>query len=291
MQYARCTVDNKVWEASHFEAIPKEQLEIKRRSLICEQCGEFAWFRKESSHGHPAHFCAHHKDDCGLRVEYIVVDDHRDEATVADNTVGSSDAIIVQLDQERGDTIDVTEVKEPPAPGVGEGGKRHVLKGEGFTFAQHFTLRKILFRLVQSPDFQNSNKQIAIYRNKEEVFVRGGVQSVVSNFADISSHLHDNQSMLFWGPIASAGKTKDGKLWLNSSEKHQSASISIFPDIVEDFLRIFKIDDLEDLAGAHVLVAGNCYISRSTGKPVIWCASPKYIVLRRYRDEKLRVEL
>ena len=291
MQYARCTVDNKVWEASDFENLPEGQLDHKRRSLLCVECGEFAWFRKESSHGHPAHFCAHHNEDCGLRVEYALIDGNRDDLTDSDNIIGSNDAIIVQLDQERGDNVDVSEVKEPPALGGGEGGRRHVLKEKGVAFAQHFSLRKILLRLVQSPTFRDSNKQVAIYRNKDDVLIRGAVRDVISSFANISPERHDDQTMLFWGPIASAGTTDDGKLWLNSSDRHQSVSVSIFPNIVKYFLKVFKINDLEELAGSHVLVAGRCYISKSTGKPIIWCGSPKYIVLRRYRDGKLKADL
>lgn len=290
MQYARCINDNQVWEAVKFAALPIEMLETKRRNLICAQCGEFAWFRKESSHGHPAHFCAHHSDNCDLKVEYVVVDDQRNDATLAENEVAAGDEIIVLLGEERGGSVDVSEVLRPPTLGQGEGGRTFVLRGKERESAQHFTLRRILLRLVQSQDFRASSRSIVFYKNKEEVLIQGQVRNIVASFADIEFDQHNDRLMLFWGPIASAGITIDGKLWLNSSDRNQGASVAIFPDIVGDFLSSFGIEDLDELAGAHVLVAGKCYFA-STGKPVIWCGSPKYIVVRRYRDERLQANI
>lgn len=290
MQYARCTDDGQVWEAAGFAALPVSELESKRRNLVCVQCGEFAWFRKESTHGHPAHFCAHHTDNCDLRVEYIVVDEGRHDATTVEGEVAAGTAIIVRLDQEVGGQVDVTEVQPPPTPGQGEGGRTFIVRGAERESSQHFTLRRILLRLVQSPDFRTSDRQIAFYRNEEEVLIRGSVRDIVTSFTDITRETHNDRMMLYWGPIASAGKTPDEKLWLNSSDRYQGVSVAIFQDIVEEFLAVFGIDDLDDLAGAHVLVAGKCYFT-STGKPVIWCGSPKYIVVRRYRDERLQAEL
>ena len=241
-------------------------------------------------HGHPAHFCAHHNDDCDLRVEYVVVDESRSDATLAESEVAAGDAIIVRLDQERGDQIDVTEVQPPPKPGQGEGGRSFVVRGAGRESFQHFTLRKILLRLVQSPAFCTSDRQIVFYRNEEDVLIRGSVRDIVTSFTDISRERHNDRVVLFWGPIASAGRSPDGKLWLNSSDRYQGASVAIFQDIVDEFLAVFSIDDLDELAGAHVLVAGKCYFA-ATGKPVIWCGSAKYIVVRRYRDERLQAEL
>lgn len=287
MLYARCTDDNQVWEAEHFAALSAGELESKRRNLICVQCGEFAWFRKESSHGRPAHFCAHHTDSCDLRIDYVVVGDPRNDATLAEGEVAAGDAIIVRLDQENGGRVDVTPVQPSPVPGQGSGGRAFIVRGGNRESEQHFTLRKILLRLVQSPSFRTSNQNIVFYRNENEVLVDGVVRETVTSFADIARELHDDRLMFFWGPIASAGRTQDGKLWLNSSDRNQGVSVAIFQDIVDEFLSVFGIEDFDELAGAHVLVAGRCNFTR-TGKPVIWCGSPKYIVVRRYKDERLQ---
>lgn len=290
MQYARCTTDDQVWEASKFAALADAELEAKRRNLICEQCREFAWFRRDSVHGHPAHFCAHHLDDCSLKVNYILVDDQRNDATLAEGEVAAGDDIIVQLDKEDGGSVDVTEVMQPPKPGEGAGGRTFVIPGPGRESSQHFTMRRILLRLVQSPEFRDSARKIVLYRKDNDVLVSGIVRDVVTSFADIDRDMHNDRMMLFWGPIASAGRTADGKLWLNSSERNQGASIAIFEDIADEFLKLFGVEDLDDLAGAHALVAAKGYIA-GTGKPVLWCGSPKFIVVRRYRDERLQALL
>lgn len=284
MQYANCKDDGKVWEASRFSQLPSAELEAKRRSLECVECKQFAWFRKESTHGHPAHFCAHHAENCTLRVEYIVVDGNRSDATQEENQVDAGDAIIVRLDKEQGQEVDVKEVQPAGDPGEGAGGTRYVAGVASRESAQHFTLRRILYRLVQSPNFRESQSKIALYRNEAEVLIAGPVADVVFNFADITRERHHEQLMLYWGPIASAGRTQDGKIWLNSSQENKSASIAIFQDVAQEFLDAFQIDDLEELAGAHVLVAARCVVAES-GKPVIWCGSVKNIVIRRYREQ------
>jgi hypothetical protein len=81
------------------------------------------------------------------------------------------------------------------------------------------------------------------------------------------------------------------KIWLNSSTSYHSASVAIFDDVADDFVEHYHIEDFEDLAGAYVLVAGKCYFTGDgEGKPVIWCGTPKYIALRKYRAEYLKAE-
>jgi hypothetical protein len=290
MQYAQCTSDNRTWEAMDFSRLPIFELEDKRKNLICKECGEFAWFRKESRHGHPAHFCAHHNESCSLRIEYIV-DGQRNETTLTESEITSGNSIVVFLNKEKGNEIDVVEVQSSPAYGYGEGGRSFILHGSEKESAEHATLRKILLRLVQSPDFSFSNKQLTLYKNEQEILINGLVRDVIVNFENIKFDQHDERTMLFWGPIASSGKTPDNKLWLNSSDRYQGVSIAIVEDIVGEFYKTFHIEDLDDLAGSYVLVAGKCYVSPSTKKPVIWCTSPKNIIVRRYKSENLQAQL
>lgn len=289
MQHARCAIDGLVWEAGSFADLPASELDAKRRSLSCVQCDEFAWFRKESTHGHPAHFCAHHQDDCDLKVNYVVVDDRLGEAQSAEEEVDAGDDIVVRLDQERGSAVDVSEVQAPPLPGTGGGGRTFAIPGQGRESAQHFTLRRILLRLIQSPDFRASRRQLALYRDETTTLVRGEVRDVVAAFDEVNP-AHNGLTQLFWGPIATAGRTADGKVWLNSSDRYQGVSVAVFQDIVEEFLNTFNIANLDDLEGAHVLVAAKCYVA-NTGKIILYCSSPKNIVVRRYRDARLQAEL
>ncbi|MFZ6864686.1 hypothetical protein ACO0K7_18845 [Undibacterium sp. Ji67W] len=288
MQFARTLSDGKTWEAFTFSKLPTSDLEEKRKNLACAECGEFAWFRKESLHGHPAHFCAHHKDDCSLKVNYVVIDDPRNEGTNFLDQITAGNNIVIDLDKEKGGEVDVSNVQPHPT-GTGEGGGTRFVSGRNFgESAQHFTLRRILHRLVQSPAFRLAEDQIIFKKNEDDILLSGKVKDVVVEFSDINKNLHHEQLLLYWGPIASAGYTADGRLWLNSSANRQSASIMIFTDILTDFLSLFKITDAtEDLLGAHVLILGRCYYSAGSNKPVIRCTHPKYILVRRYRDDRL----
>jgi hypothetical protein len=126
MQYARSIDDGEIWEASKFSLLSIIEIESKRRNLICAECEELAWYRKESAHGHPPHFCAHHKEDCGLKVQYAVIDDTRQDGTDAVDQVADGDAIIVKLDEEQGGTVEVAEVPHAPDGTGGSGGTRFV---------------------------------------------------------------------------------------------------------------------------------------------------------------------
>jgi len=290
MQYARCTTDGEVWEALPFSELVPAVLDEKRLNLVCEECGEFAWFRKESSHGHPAHFCARHDAECNLKVDYVVSDDQRDDATAEEDEVSSGDTIIVRLDEETGGDVEVAEVQKPPEEGQGVGGRTFIIKGKNRESSQQFTLRKILLRLVQSPNFSESSSELVFYKNAEEVLIRGQVKNIITSFKDIGENTHDDAHRFYWGPIASAKKSDDGKIWLNSGRSYSSVSVAIFEDIADEFLDLFNVDDLEDLAGAYILVAGRCISTgRGRGKPVIWCGTSKYIFVRKYRAASLQV--
>ena len=290
MQYAFCHIDQRVWEASEFSRLPAEEIAEKRNSLSCVECNALGWYRRESTHGHPAHFCAHHEPTCELKAEYVVVDDDQGDGLEAVDQIKSSGEIVVRLDKEQGGEIDVLP---PPntVPGgeVESGGRTHVIRGDDRYSSQEFTLKRILHRLVQSPDFRQSHAKVTFYRPENEPYIQGRVCDVTWAFSEISRADVDT-AKFFCGPITSAGRTADGKIWLNSSPRYQSVSVAIFGDIAEDFLEAFKIKDLDDLAGAHVLVSGRCMYTGERGiKPIIWCGALHQIVIRRYRAANLQV--
>lgn len=282
MEYAREVADGRVWEALEFSRLPELDIETKRRALECAECSEFAWFRAESRNGHPPHFCSHHAEDCGLKVRYEVVGDAlpagQDEAQI-----DAGDSIIVRLDLEEARQIDVLTPAAGQNEGQGRDGVRHVGVGGRQLANQHFSLRRILYRLVQSPGFRQARSRITLYRNENEVLIDGPADEVVCSFDQLTKEKNHDKLMLYWGAIASAGRTPDGKLWLNASLVRGGVSVAIYEDIAQQFLDAFEIEDLEDLAGAHVLLAGRCLYADS-GKPVIRCGAVRYIVVRRYRD-------
>ncbi|WP_134598868.1 hypothetical protein [Pseudomonas aeruginosa] len=289
MQYAFCHIDQKVWEAYKFSLLPAAEIAEKRNSLTCVECKALAWFRKESTHGHPAHFCAHHEPTCVLKAEYVVVDaDQGDGAEVVDQIKSSGD-IVVRLDKERGGDIDVEPASRVPGGLPGEGGRIHLTRGQNRFSDQEFTLKRILHRLVQSPDFRQSTARLTFYRRENEPLIDGRVCDITRAFSEISRGDEETRKF-YWGPITSAKRTPDGKIWLKSAPQYQAVSVVIFTDIAEDFLRSFNIDDLDDLAGAHVLVSGTLQFTGERGiKPIIWCGALYQIVIRRYRAANLQV--
>ena len=289
MDVAFCRDDGEVYEIIQFVELPFVERESKRRALACNECGEFAWFRKESRLS-PAHFCAHHADDCTFKTHYEEASENDDDALESDNEAANT--LIINLHEEQGGSIEVAEPhpeRDPNKEFNGSSSNRLVrLRFEGDT-PQQSNLKRLLLRLVRSESFRNSSDEVVFYKRENEVFVNGAIKNVVKRFDQITE-FDDDRSALFWGPIASVGKTPDGRLWLNSSKDYSSASITIFDDIVDDFLDLFDVDDTDDLLGAWVIVAGTCHFSgEGQGKPIIWCGTPNYIFVRKYRDANLKV--
>ena len=288
MDVAFCKDDGEEYEIQEFVALPKSERESKRRALICTECSGFAWFRKESRLS-PAHFCAQHTEDCTFKTHYEDVGESDDDALETDTD--ASNTLIINLDDEKGGTIDVAEPypERDPNKEFGDSSSNRLVRRrfDGDT-PQQSNLRRLLLRLVRSEPFRNSSDEVVFYKRQNEVFVNGPIKNVVKRFDQITEFDND-RSALFWGPIASVGKTTDGRLWLNSSKDYSSASISIFDDIVDDFLDLFEVEDIDDLLGAWVIVAGTCRFSgEGQGKPIIWCGTPNYIFVRKYRDPNLR---
>lgn len=288
MDVAFCTDDGEEYEVDEFVALPTRDRESKRRALICTECNGFAWFRKESRLS-PAHFCAHHTDECSFKTHYEDASESDDDALETDDD--ASNTLIINLDEEKGGSIEVVE-KHPehdPAKEFSNSTSNRLVRRnfDGDT-PQQSNLRRLLLRLVKSETFRNSSDEVVFYKRNNELFVRGGIKDVVKRFDQITD-FDNNRAALFWGPIASVGETADGRLWLNSSKEYSSASISIFDDIVDDFLELFDVDDIDDLLGAWVIVAGTCRFSgEGKGKPIIWCGTPNHIFVRKYRDPNLQ---
>ena len=282
MQDALCTADNRHWTAEAFSQLPDEELQNLRTMLLCPQCKGPAWYRRESVHGHPAHFCAHHEEDCELKVHYRTIVDPRDDVTGETEEIQPGGGIYINLDDERPDGI-ATEVPPPPNGSGGSGGRTHAIAGENYSASQ-YTLKRLLYRLARSPDFQKSRSQITVHRDGE-TWIQGPINEVIIPL-ERAGDKQDERMVFFWGQIASVGMTADGRLWLNSQRSRSNdASIAIFDNIREDFINQFKIEDIEEICGAHVLISGRRIHRAPTGKLIIWCPSVRNIMLRRYREQ------
>lgn len=282
MQQALCVVDGVVYEASLFSSLPSSQLEDFRKYLLCSVCKSFAWFRKESRHGHPAHFCAHHEDSCVFKIEYVPTDNARGSPSQQEDGVTAGDKIVINLDKETGGDINVAAAPLSNNPGSGFAGRAYSGPKGGNESTQNFTLRRILHRLVQSPQFRDSPDLIEIYQTEGQILVSGAVREVFKSFEQINGGSYGDGGRFYWGAISSLGRTPDGRIWLNSGGRGL-VSVSINSEIVDEFLEFFEVDELEELTGAHVLVNGRC-VETGTGKLVIWCGSVKNIIIRKYKN-------
>ncbi|PQJ43467.1 hypothetical protein BTO00_15940 [Vibrio campbellii] len=281
MREAYCTLDGEVWDADDFRDLNSRDLELKRRNLECPECHEFAWFNRGVEGRRDPFFSAHHLDNCELRTEYV----RAPNGEFDEDGIEQGDDIVVRLDEEEGGEVDVTPNQNPGGRDRVGGGRVVRVGAAQQNFSQRFTLRRILHRLRQSEAFRESTNSVVFYRTNNEPLVQGRICDVITHFDDINVDGNFTEDVQFyWGPIASAGQTNDGRLWLNSSMRRNDVSVVVYADIVDEFLDRFEIDDIEDLAGCYVLVAGSGWVSGNTDKPIIWCASPNNIIVRRYNN-------
>lgn len=282
MDVAFCTIDGKEWIAQDFFDLGEAVYTKLRRNLKCPSCEGDAWFRKASYGNKVPHFCAHHVDGCGYATTYeqIGEGDGGNEFPAANPDSG----IILDLGLEKDYSIDVKQ--QDPNDIDPQGQHRVATKvenGGGKDFPAHMTLKNLLYKLVRSDKLYFSESKVFI-PNSPVQGLPEIAKDLFVNFKDINENLKD-KNRIFWGFISDAGYTADGKLWLNAGSRNDGLSVSINPEIAEEFRRYFKVEgSLDNLAGCHVLVIGNCYFAAS-GKPVIWCGQLDYIVLRRYKSD------
>ncbi|MGN2612990.1 hypothetical protein ACTFQ6_14605 [Aliivibrio fischeri] len=283
MDIALCTLDGKEWYADEFWALGEKAIVTMRRNLQCKSCNGDAWFRKSSYGNKVPHFCAHHTENCKFATNYEVIDDgDGGDAQLAAN---QDTGIILNLGLDSNYDVDV-KVNEPK-PDVPSGERRsgvEIKNGGGKDFPAHLTLKNTLYKLVRSDKLYTSDTKVTI----PNIPIQGlpeKANELFVNFKDVHNG-YDGLNRIYWGFISDAGLTSDGRLWLNAGSRSDGLSVSINADITDEFRSYFKVDkSLEQLEGCHALIIGDCYYA-STGKPVIWCGSLDYVVLRRYNFDK-----
>lgn len=284
MDNALCTIDGKLWSADDFWALGENNIITMRRNLKCPACSGDAWFRKASYGNKVPHFCAHHEEQCPYATLYEVIDDG--DGTDGQVAANPDSGIILNVGLEKNYEVDVKVPEPKPENSTGEKRSgREIKNGGGKEYPSHLTLKNTLYKLVRSDKLYSSDTKVIIPdtpisglpERANELFV---------NFKNVHERYH-NQSRIYWGFISDAGYTSDGRLWLNAGNRTDGLSVSISSEIVDEFRTYFHVEkSLEQLEGCHALIIGDCYYA-STGKPVIWCGSLDYVVLRRYNFSKV----
>lgn len=250
MDVAYCTLDKKTYYAVAFKALPPRELEEKRRALVCTACLAKAFFRKQADSGQEACFGAKpHNPGCGLMSQ---------DTEKAPIVPGEEDRIenagaVIKLDLKYG----ATEINYPAAPGDGAGGKagrgRHTGGGVRPPAKTSRRLKTILVNLIESEDFRNSEQIIEL-----EGQLPLKAKHFFVNFNDITEK-HEGKLRGYWGMLTDA-KLASGTVWLNTGGRRQP-SIPLNKEVYDEAVERFNIKDLEDLAGAMVLVIGTYGIS------------------------------
>lgn len=283
MDVALCSIDGKEWEADKFWALGEKNIVTMRRNLKCPLCNGDAWFRKSSYGNKVPHFCAHHDEDCPNATNYEVIDDG--DGSGGQPAANPESGIILDLGLDKNYEVDVKspEIKSPTPTGERRSGN-DIKNGGGKDYPAHLTLKNTLYKLVRSDKLYLSDAKVTI----PNIPIQGlpeKANELFVNFKNVHEG-YNGLNRIYWGFISDAGFTSDGKLWLNAGSRTDGLSVSINPDIAEEFRTYFHVDkSLDQLEGCHALIIGDCYYA-STGKPVIWCGSLDYVVLRRYNFDK-----
>lgn len=269
MDAALCTIDDVIYQATHFANLPPNELARKRRFLVCPECSGPAFFRKASRSGQAACFGARpHEEGCTLAAaEY----EQNDNGPGDDQDILENPGQRIILDLNFGASNDShNDTDAMPNPG-GRGG-RFIGGGTRPDATMHRRLSTILRNLMVSGEFRTS---------RQIVEISGIGEFTVADFFvqfDAVAHHHENQYRGYWGMVVSARFGQTDALWLNSGGR-DDVSICVPEQFVNELYARFRISDEEDLAGMYVLVLGTLRTSQS-GKKYVQAEDLGFITLR-----------
>ena len=281
---AFCTIDEQEWTAEAFYALPTAEIQSKRRSLLCTECSGDAWFRRSSYGNDAPHFCAHHQENCSLGTSYEAVGEGSNDKALPVSDADSG--LVIDLDLTQSYDIDVKLAEQTseatPAGQRFTGDKSN--DGGSVKYPAHFTLKRLLYKLVQSKGQCYLEKKIGFKGQDFSDLPENGAELFVE-FANVKPWM-DGARRIFWGFISDVGQTNDGKIWLNAGNIKSGLSVCIQQDIASAFREQFKVvNSLDELDGCHALIISKCLYA-TTGKPILWCGDLSYVVLRRYKSDQ-----
>lgn len=253
MDIARCLLDHVNYYANRFSELPPDEIEEKRYHLICPECQAPAFFRKASALGQAACFGARpHVPGCTMAAPVALrIEDGA--GGFEDRIHNPGQRIIVDLAFGAAQPVNANEANDGGQGG--RGARRYVGNGPRPDADAHRRLRPLLRTLIEAPDFATSHVEIDV----------PGCQPLPAHtffvkFEDLNG-AHMGEVRGLWGMVASARLTQDG-IWLNSGGR-ASLSVLLPNDMVDAALGRYRVDDLEQLAGAYLLVIGRARWSQN----------------------------
>ncbi len=249
MNNARCTEDGVTYSAASFSLQPSVDLERKRRLLQCPACSGPAFSRHAPSIGRAACFGARpHADGCSMATQdFIQFQDGAGEDQEPPIIAGGK----IVVDFNYGAAAQPEHYGIGRAPNPERVGRNY---GQPPLHLHHRRLSSLLRSLLESPAFGCSDHIIEI-EGRGECDARNFFVPLKSATYHFSGHFNG-----YWGLISYAKLAVDNSLWFNSGG-NDNISFCLDSQYVDTIFERYHIQDLEDLAGAYILVVGTPRVS------------------------------
>jgi hypothetical protein len=245
MNHARCTNDGVIYSALEFSRQSSSDLESKRRFLQCPACGGPAFFRHASPIGRAACFGARPHAQC---CELAAQDDAGDEEL---NHIPNSRIIV---DFQYGALVQQAQFYS-----LGHG---PIQKYAGYNndpphvHIYHRRLGSLLRNLIESPEFWISSQSVTI-EGRGEFTAKDLFIPFQHARSEYSGHYRG-----YFGVISDAKLALDKSLWFNSGG-NDNISFCLDFQFVDTIIQRYGINNLEDIAGAYILVFGTPRVSQN----------------------------
>lgn len=267
MDYAKCVQDDIVYSSTTFDKV--SDFDIKKRYLICKECGAPAYFRKASKSGQAACFGARpHKDHCSLgTLPSITI------PGVLQDTVAFSSSKIIQIER-NGNSKKIFHITEEENQGIKNRnsrkiGSRHIYELGTKASIKHRNMKKILKNLII---IEEDTKKAIFIINNSNIFGK----DLFKKYNEITE-TDIKKFRGLYGKIHSANYGKNDKLWINFTRDQKDPGIAI-PNNILDFIvknNKFTIDEFED---KYVLAFG-IFGQSPYGKLILNCKNAEDITI------------
>ena len=272
MQVARCTEDHIIYTAAEFSRMHPNESDRKRRLLLCPECDGPAFFRNVSRNGRVPCFGARpHSNTCRLAAQDYERPACRDDEEQFAQT-NSGNRIILDFNFGARVRSDCAEVFEH-TPNLNGSDRYGGHSERDIVRIQRCRLSSILRKLSASPLFGQSDQVIEIPQYCE--------RTAQAFFVSLLATTNDYAGLFrgYWGFLSDAKFALDRSLWFNSGGS-DNISFCLGAQHVDEFRQRYCVEDLEDLAGADILVIGTPQIARN-GKLFCLIDNLAYMALRR----------
>ena len=256
---ARCIANNRLYSAREFSELEPKDISKLRRSLICNGCGNEAFFRVASPPRRGPCFGARpHKEGCSEATTDAGMWGLPGSGEQEERIFNSAGRIVISLSDVKPDSM---EVEEQEKSDRFQGARRSFGLSEGATTnVTRRVLKTLLSRLFTNPEFRFSDTALTLPEGRGETTVRDFFVSF-----DQVEERAIGEFKGVWGLITDASYDRNGDLWLNTGDK-STVSFVVEEALVPEFMQLLEVQDLEDLSGAQALILIS--VRRSSGNKV-----------------------